>query len=151
MLPVLRFTRRRQLRPHGSGARRFGAARPAYREHPALDRARRRYANISIIEGNGASQYGIGVVSARIAEIVLRDEQAVVPIGIYNPHYGVTLSLPAVVGRQGAVRILEPAMSADERRALVRSADTLRSTLETTGNPSTAGRRVVRGRSGLGP
>jgi L-lactate dehydrogenase len=89
-----------------------------------------RYANISIIEGNDASQYGIGMVSARIAEIVLRDEQAVIPIGAYNPLHGVTLSLPAVVGRQGAVRILEPAMSADEREALLRSADTLRSTLE---------------------
>jgi L-lactate dehydrogenase len=97
-----------------------------------------RYANISIIEGNGASQYGIGMVSARLAEIVLRDEQAVIPIGVYNPLYGVTLSLPAVVGRQGAGRILEPAMSADERQALVRSADALRSVLVPTGNPSTA-------------
>src|SRR5271167_992315 len=35
-----------------------------------------RYANITIIEGHDASQYGIGIVSARIAEIVLRDERA---------------------------------------------------------------------------
>ena len=32
-----------------------------------------RYANITIIEGHDASQYGIGIVSARIAEIVLRE------------------------------------------------------------------------------
>jgi L-lactate dehydrogenase len=88
-----------------------------------------RYANIAIIEGNDASQYGIGMVSARIAEIVVRDERAVIPIGCYNPAYGVTLSLPAVVGRGGVVRVLEPAMSADERQALQRSADTLRSAL----------------------
>jgi L-lactate dehydrogenase len=99
-----------------------------------------RYANISIIEGNDASQYGIGMVSARIAEIILRDEHAVIPIGAYNPRYGVTLSLPAVVGRQGAVRILEPAMSPDEREALVRSAATLRSALERTGNAAASGR-----------
>src|SRR6266851_5422504 len=99
-----------------------------------------RYANISIIEGNDASQYGIAMVSARIAEIVLRDEQAVVPIGAHNPLYGVTLSFPSVVGRQGAVRILEPAMSADEREALVRSADMLRSTLESNGNATAFGR-----------
>jgi L-lactate dehydrogenase len=86
-----------------------------------------RYANIAIIEGNDASQYGIGMVSARIAEIVLRDVQAVIPIGCYNPDYGVTLSLPAVVGRQGVVGVLEPAMSADERQALQRSAGALRS------------------------
>jgi len=92
-----------------------------------------RYANIAIIEGNDASQYGIGMVSARIAEIVLRDEGAVIPIGYYNPAYGVTLSLPAIVGRRGVVGILEPAMTADERQALQRSADTLRSALAHVG------------------
>ncbi len=85
-----------------------------------------RYANIAIIEGNLASQYGIGMVSARIAEIVLRDERAVVPIGSHNSRYGVTLSLPSVLGRDGVAQILEPAMSKDERQALERSAETLR-------------------------
>jgi len=85
-----------------------------------------RYANITIIEGNQASQFGIGMVSARIAEIVLRDERAVIPIGSYNPKYGVTLSMPSVVGETGVVKILEPAMSDDERHALQRSAETLK-------------------------
>jgi L-lactate dehydrogenase len=86
----------------------------------------RRFANITIIEGNQASQFGIGMASARIAEIVLRDERAVIPIGSYNPQYGVTLSMPSVLGRTGVVEILEPAMSDDERQALQRSADTLK-------------------------
>jgi L-lactate dehydrogenase len=85
-----------------------------------------RFANITIIEGIQASQYGIGMVSARIAEIVLRDERAVIPIGAYNPKYGVTLSMPSVVGRSGVVQILEPAMSDDERQALQRSGETLK-------------------------
>jgi L-lactate dehydrogenase len=84
-----------------------------------------RYANITIIEGNNASQYGIGMVSARIAEMVLRDEAAVVPIGCYCAAYGVTLSLPSVVGRQGAIATLEPRLSAEEAQALRRSAETL--------------------------
>ena len=111
-----------------------------------------RFANIAIIEGNGASQYGIGMVSARIAEIVLRDERAVIPIGCYNPAYGVTLSLPAIVGRRGVVRVLEPAMSADERQALQRSADTLRSALAHVGSATTvrpdSGRQMPRVLSG---
>src|SRR5438132_10395889 len=53
-----------------------------------------RYANITIIEGNQASQFGIGMVSARIAEIVLRDERAVIPIGSYHPAYGGQGSVP---------------------------------------------------------
>ena len=85
-----------------------------------------RYANITIIEGNQASQYGIGMAAARIAEMVLRDERAVIPIGSYNPKYGITFSLPSVVGREGVLEVLEPAMSDQERQALQRSADTLR-------------------------
>jgi len=44
-----------------------------------------RYANITIIEGNQASEFGIGMVSARIAEAVLRDERVVIPIGFLQP------------------------------------------------------------------
>ena len=91
-----------------------------------------RYANIAIIEGNQASQFGIGMVSARIAEVVLRDERAVIPIGSYNPKYGVTLSMPSVLGRAGVVQILEPDMSAEERQALQRSAETLRNAVART-------------------
>jgi L-lactate dehydrogenase len=85
-----------------------------------------RYANITIIEGIGASQHGIGMVSARIAEIILRDERAVIPIASYNPRYGVTLSLPSILGRDGVVQILELELSEDERQKLQRSAATLR-------------------------
>jgi L-lactate dehydrogenase len=85
-----------------------------------------RFANIAIIEGIGASQHGIGIVSARIAEIILRDERTVIPIGSYQRQYGVTLSLSSVLGREGVVQQFEPAMSTEEREALQRSADTLK-------------------------
>jgi L-lactate dehydrogenase len=85
-----------------------------------------RYANITIIEGIGASQYGIGMVAGRVAEVVLRDERAVFPVGSHNPRYGVTLSLPSVVGRAGVIEVLWPDMSDDESKALERSAETLR-------------------------
>ena len=91
-----------------------------------------RYANITIIEGNDASQFGIGIVSTRITEAVLRDERAVLPVGEYNSKYGVTMTLPCIVGGRGAGRILEPAMSAEERTAFERSADVLRAAKERT-------------------
>src|SRR5258705_1094685 len=86
-----------------------------------------RYANITIIEGNQASQFGIGMAAARLAEMVLRDERTVIPIGSYNLKYGVTLSMPSVLGRSGVAQMLEPDMSEEERQALQRSAETLRS------------------------
>jgi L-lactate dehydrogenase len=85
-----------------------------------------RYANISIIEGNEASQYGVGIVSARIAELVLRDERAVVPIGSYREKFGVTLSLPSVVGRGGVRETFHPGLSPEEEQQLARGADALR-------------------------
>jgi L-lactate dehydrogenase len=88
-----------------------------------------RYANIAIIEGSNASQYGIGMVCARICEIVLRDERAAIPIGSYNAAYGVTLSLPSVVGRRGVLEVLEPQMSDDEREGLERGAKNLKQAL----------------------
>ena len=89
-----------------------------------------RYANITIIEGHDASQYGIGIVSARIAEMVLRNERSVVPIGSYQREFGVTLSLPSVVGRDGVIAILPPDLSPDEQDGLRKSAESLRKALE---------------------
>jgi L-lactate dehydrogenase len=85
-----------------------------------------RYANITIIEGTGASQYGIGAVSARLAEAVLRDERAVLPVAAYSPRYEVTLSLVSVLGAGGVQQLHEPVMSSAEREALERSAAALR-------------------------
>ncbi len=88
-----------------------------------------RYANITIIEGIGASQYGIGMVSARLTEMVLRDERAVIPIGYYNAAFGVTLSVTSVIGREGVHRVLEPEMSTAEHQGLQRSAEAIKAAL----------------------
>lgn len=85
-----------------------------------------RFANITIIEGIGASQYGIGMLAGRVAEVVLRDERAVFPAGSHNPRFGVAVSLPSVVGRQGVIEVLWPEMSNEEMLGLERSAENLR-------------------------
>ena len=92
-----------------------------------------RNANIAIIEGNEASQFGIGMVAARVAQMVLRDEREVIPIGSYVAKYGVTLSLPSIVGRHGAIEVMQPAMSEAEAKALEFSAITLRDALHRAG------------------
>jgi L-lactate dehydrogenase len=104
-------------------------------EGPTLETVREelecevRYANITIIEGIGASQYGIGMVSARLTEMALRDERAVIPIGYYNATFGVTLSLPSVIGREGVHRVLEPEMSDEEQQRLQSSAGAIKAAL----------------------
>ncbi len=75
---------------------------------------------------------GIGAVSARLAEEVLRDERAVLPVA-YRPRCEVTLSLVSVLGAGGVRQMLDPAMTAGERAALENSAVSLRE----------AGRRIL--------
>jgi L-lactate dehydrogenase len=82
------------------------------------------------VEQAHASQYGIAIVSARIAEMVLRDERAAIPIGSYQRVFGVTLSLPSIVGRAGVMSVLQPELSAEERKGLENSAETLRNALK---------------------
>jgi len=89
-----------------------------------------RYANITIIEGHNASQYGIGIVAVRIAEMVCNDERAVIPIGSFHKEFGVTLSLPSVIGRGGLIEVLEPDMSQEEHVDLQRSAEFLKGALD---------------------
>lgn len=96
---------------------------PALREQVEHDI---RYANIAIIEGTGASQYGIGAVSARLVEAVLRDERAVLPVAAHAPAYGTTLSLVSVLGAGGVRHTYAPAMDDRERDALDRGAAILR-------------------------
>jgi L-lactate dehydrogenase len=92
-----------------------------------------RFANITIIEGHDASQYGIGIVAVRIAEMICNDERAVIPIGSYQKQFGVTLSLPSVIGRGGLIEVLPPELSDEERAGLHNSAKILRAALDGIG------------------
>jgi len=73
-------------RPHCRCADRrdHQGARRNPRESTGENRKQRALRQYHDYRGNDASQFGIGIVSARIAEIVLRDERAVLPIGSYN-------------------------------------------------------------------
>ncbi len=89
-----------------------------------------RFANISIIEGIGASQYGIGMVVARVAECILQDERAVIPVGSYQARYDVTLSVPSIVGRGGVESVLWPQLTDEEERGVAASAERLAGALQ---------------------
>ncbi len=89
-----------------------------------------RFANISIIEGTGASQLGIGMVTAHITKLILNDERRVVPIGSHVEKYGTTLSLPSLLGKEGVLETYLPELSAGEEEALAESASVIRKAWE---------------------
>lgn len=91
-----------------------------------------RRAAYRIIEGKGATWYGIGAGLARIVRAIARDEAAVLSVSIRTPLAagvaGATLSIPRVVGRGGVLADLMPDLDAEETAALARSAAMLAET-----------------------
>jgi L-lactate dehydrogenase len=89
-----------------------------------------RKAAYEIIRRKGATNHAIGLVTADLLQCILRDERRVLTVSrLQEGALGVSdvaLSLPAIVGAQGAAEVLEPEISSDERERLHRSADVLR-------------------------
>ncbi|HJV84232.1 MAG TPA: L-lactate dehydrogenase [Noviherbaspirillum sp.] len=89
-----------------------------------------RRAAYRIIEGKGATYFGIGAALARIARCILFDERAVVTACTMTPQVegvsDVALSLPVVVGRDGIQMQLQPPLNAQEKDALFRSASLIK-------------------------
>ncbi|MFT3688074.1 L-lactate dehydrogenase [Paenirhodobacter sp.] len=96
-----------------------------------------RRAAYRIIEGKGATWYGIGAGLARIVQAIRDDQRSVQSCSIVTPDFmgvgDVALSLPRVIGREGILMTLDPEISPDEAAALRRSAEVLRETSASLG------------------
>jgi len=79
-----------------------------------------------IIRRKGATYYGIAMAVGRIAECIVKDERAVLPVSVVlEGQYGLgglALSIPSIVGREGVREILEIPLSGAENGALRQSA-----------------------------
>jgi L-lactate dehydrogenase len=95
------------------------------------------HAAYRIIAGKGATNYAVALACCQIVESVLRDERRVLPVStLLDGEYGVTgvcLSVPTVVGHEGAGERLSVPMTPEEVELLRRSADSIRATLEKVG------------------
>lgn len=85
-----------------------------------------------IIRRKGASNHAIGLTTATLLNWALSDEHRVLTVSRAQDGalgiVGVSLSLPTIVGREGATMVLEPDLDSGELSALMRSVDTLRAT-----------------------
>jgi L-lactate dehydrogenase len=107
-------------------------------ERQALDRGVREAA-YRIIGGKGATYYGVGSALARIVDVVLSDQRAVLTVcaptddvcGVKD----VTVSLPRIVGGEGILATLPLPLDAAEGRALCASAGVVRAAITALGGP----------------
>ena len=83
-----------------------------------------------IIEKKQATYYGIAMAVKRICEAIIRDEETILPVSVtLHGDFGIegaTLSIPAVVGKDGIETIVPIKLSVDELVKLQESAATLK-------------------------
>jgi L-lactate dehydrogenase len=95
-----------------------------------------RRAAYEIIRRKGATNHAIGTVTAALLRTYLRGENRVLTVSrVQEGAFGLTdvaLSLPAVVGSDGAATVLLPEMNDHERERLARSAAVLRGAIAAT-------------------
>lgn len=101
-------------------------------ERQTIDEQVRRAA-YNIIAGKGATYYGIGSAVARIVDVLLHDQRAILTIctriEAVPDCTGVTLALPHLVGGEGAMITVPLPLNTTEQEGLRRSADILRETI----------------------
>ena len=96
-----------------------------------------RRAAYSIIEGKGATFYGIGAALARIVDTVINDERAILtvcsPMEEVAGVHDVTLALPHLVGGDGVLDTFPQPLDDEEQAALERSASVLKEAITSLG------------------
>jgi L-lactate dehydrogenase len=101
-------------------------------DYAAIDEQVRRAA-YRIIEGKGATYYGIGSAIARIVEVILQDERSLLtvctPMDNVVGVKDVTVSLPNLVGGDGIIQTFFPKLNETELAALRASAQVVRSVI----------------------
>jgi L-lactate dehydrogenase len=105
-------------------------------DYAAVDEKVRRAA-YHIIEGKGATYYGIGSAIARITEVILQDERSILTVCTPMPDVAgvkdVTVSLPNLVGGEGIIQTFYPKLSEEETAALQNSAQVVRAVIDQLG------------------
>ena len=86
-----------------------------------------------IIEGKGATYYGVAAVVARAVETIARDRRSILTVSAWSETFGCALSLPRLVSGAGVVREVGVSLDDDERARLERSAEVLRTSAERHG------------------
>ena len=93
-----------------------------------------RGAAYAIIQGKGATWFGVGAGLSRIAQAIEDDERALLTCSMLTQECqgvrDVALSLPRVIGAAGVVKTFAPDLDAGERAALKRSAEVLKEAAE---------------------
>ena len=83
-----------------------------------------------IIDGKGATYYGIAGALTRICAAITNNEYAILTVSSHQEDVegvkGVCVSLPTVLGKRGVHKVIYPVLNAEEKAALKKSAEAMK-------------------------
>lgn len=107
---------------------------PAERIDAIVQRARVGGGEIVNLLGNGSAYYAPAASLVQMAEAILKDKKRILPVIAYlEGEYGyqdLFMGVPAILGGDGIENIFELELTPDEKDALDRSAESVRSVIE---------------------
>lgn len=126
MVPLVRYS--------SVGGIPIGTLIPAERIDAIVQRARVGGGEIVNLLGNGSAYYAPAASLVQMAEAILKDKKRILPVIAYlEGEYGyqdLFMGVPVILGGDGIENIFELELTADEKAALDRSAESVRGVIE---------------------
>ncbi|MCK8606653.1 L-lactate dehydrogenase [Apilactobacillus ozensis] len=89
-----------------------------------------RSGGFTVFNGKKYTSYGVATAAVRLMNVVLNNSMTVLPVSNYREEYGVYLSYPAVVGREGIIKQTKLELSENELNKLQSSANYIKNKYE---------------------
>jgi len=106
---------------------------PKERLEQIVERTRKGGGEIVNLLGNGSAYYAPAASLVQMAEAIIKDKKRILPsIALLQGEYGyndIYLGVPTLLGANGIERIIELELTADEKAALDKSADSVRNVM----------------------
>ncbi|PLT32432.1 malate dehydrogenase [Bacillus sp. V5-8f] len=107
---------------------------PKERLEAIVERTRKGGGEIVNLLGNGSAYYAPAASLVEMAEAILKDQRRVIPsIAYLEGEYGfkgIYLGVPTILGSGGIEKIIELELKEDEKAALAKSADSVKSVMQ---------------------
>jgi len=106
---------------------------PKERLEQIVERTRKGGGEIVNLLGNGSAYYAPAASLVQMAEAIIKDKKRILPsIALLQGEYGyndIYLGVPTLLGANGIERVIELELTADEKAALDKSADSVRNVM----------------------
>lgn len=84
------------------------------------------FAGKKVISLKGGTVFAPAAAAFSVLDAIISDSQAILPVCTFQEKYGVCVSMPTLVGRNGAGKVFDLCLSDSERKAMQQSVDTIK-------------------------